>query len=473
MKASALLCLCLCLSAASPAPTEITVSDVKGLVAAVAGIGPGKTILLAPGTYVLPHRLPLTVGGSAAAPAVIAAGGSGTVLIDANGAEEAFLVNGACFLRIEGLSITGGACHAIKVDPPSTDVVIANNRMYDNTRTTTLNSQVSAVKGDPGALRVTVENNIVEQLATFGGDNFQGIDCNAGTDWIVRGNTVRDIRGAALSGSGIQFKSGSLNTIIENNLVLRCGLNGIVYGGFGNPAWNKQVFEHVGGVVRNNVVAGCADAGITAINTCDGKVENNTLFNNGVEPDVRVKAKNLEFRNNILDRPILLRDGTTAAKVNNVVLPKPSDAGWFVNAEGMDFRLRAGAPLAPELGANLTRKPSRRSSGARNSKETLRRGHEALGRGELGKAYRQFQSVVQDGGEEEDLAQARENLKKIEAAALARFREAQAFEAIGETADAIAAYQELLKEFPGLPAAADAKLRIEALRKAPPPPAKK
>ena len=369
-------------------------SDVKGLLSAVAAIGPGKTILLAPGTYVLPQRIPLTSAGTASAPAVIAALRTGTAIIDANGAEEAFLVNGASFLRIEGLTITGGACHAIKVDPPSTDVVIANNRLYDNSRTTTLSNQVSAVKGDPGAARVTVENNIVEQIASYEGNNFQGIDCNAGVDWIVRGNTVRDIRGAALSGSGIQFKSGSTGTVIENNLVLRCGLNGIVYGGFGNPAWGKQKYEHVGGVVRNNVVADCADAGITVINTSDGKVVNNTFYNNGHNPDVRIVARNLEFRNNILDWPIEFRDGTMGAKLNNVVLRKPSDTSWFVNAAGADFRLRSDAPVAPDLGATVSKKPSR-SGGGRNG---VKLAHEALARGDLAKAYKYFESAVADGG---------------------------------------------------------------------------
>ncbi|MBV8880584.1 MAG: right-handed parallel beta-helix repeat-containing protein, partial [Planctomycetaceae bacterium] len=241
---------CLPDAAALPSAGEVTVSDSKGLISAVASMGPGKTVLLAPGTYVLPERITVAKGGSADAPALIAsAGGPGTVVVDAAGAEEAFLVMGACFLKIEGLTITGGACHAIKVDPPSTDVVIANNRLYDNTRTKNLANQVSAIKGDPRAARITVEGNVVEQLASFAGTNFQGIDCNGGVDWVVRGNTVRDIRGAALNGSGIQFKSGSVRTIIENNLVLRCGLNGIVYGGFGTPAWGGQIFEHVGGVV--------------------------------------------------------------------------------------------------------------------------------------------------------------------------------------------------------------------------------
>jgi len=313
-------------------------------------------------------------------------------------------------------------------------------------------------------VRVTVENNLVEQIATFGGDNFQGIDCNAGVDWIVRGNTVRDIRGAGLAGSGIQFKSGSVGTVIENNLVIRCGLNGIVYGGFGNPAWGKQTFEHVGGVVRNNVVAGCTDAGITAVNTCDGKVVNNTLFNNGFNPDVRRATRNLEFRNNLLDRPIQFRDGTTAANLNNVVLSKPSDGGWFVNAEGLDFRLRPGAPVFPGIGATATRKSARRSTGGRSTKEEARLGREALARGEWSKATRHFEAVA-DGDDEEAAAQAREALARIDRASHAQLQEIQALEAIGETADAIAAYQDFAKEFAGYPAAEEARRRIEALKK--------
>ena len=449
---------------ASPAG-EVTVTDAKGLIAAASSLAPGKTVLLAPGTYVLPERISLSRSGSAEAPAVIAAAkGPGTVIVDAAGAEEAFLVTGS-FLRIEGLSITGGACHAIKVDPPSTDVVIANNRLYDNMRTSNLADQVSAIKGDPGAVRVTVEGNTVEHLTPFAGTNVQGIDCNAGADWIVRGNIVRDVRGAPLNGSGIQFKSGSVRTIIENNLVLRCGLNGIVYGGFGTPAWGKQKYEHVGGVVRNNVIAGCADAGITVINTQDGKVLNNTLFDNGLNSDVRIAAVNLEFRNNILDWPLAFRDRTTALKVNNAVLPKPSDPSWFVNPAGADFRLKSPTP---DLGATLVQKGSRRPGGGRAGREELRLGRECLGRAEWAKAYRYFEIVSNGMGDEEVVSQARDLLRRIDRESTDRLKEAQTLEEIGEEADARKAYLEVLKEFAGLPAAQQARERIEALKKAGP-----
>ena len=59
-------------------------------------------------------------------------------------------------------------------------------------------------------------------------------------------------------------------------------------------------------------------------------------------------------------------------------------------------------------------------------------------------------------------------MRKIEQAALGRLKEAQALEAIGETADAIASYQDVLKEFAGVPAAQEAKDRIDALKRSPP-----
>jgi hypothetical protein len=45
-----------------------------------------------------------------------------------------------------------------------------------------------------------------------------------------------------------------------------------------------------------------------------------------------------------------------------------------------------------------------------------------------------------------------------------RLGEAQALEAIGEKADAREAYRQILREFQGVPAADEAKARIEALR---------
>src|SRR5204863_717327 len=167
---------------------------------------------------------------------------------------------------------------------------------------------------------------------------------------------------------------------------------------------------------------------------------------------------------------LVLRDGTTALKVNNAILAKPTDGSWFVNAAGIDFRLKSPTP---DLGASLVRKPQRRAAGGRSAKEELKLGHECIGREEWAKAYRHFESVLTGEGEEEAISLAREMMRKIDQKSGDRLKEAQALEAIGEESDARKAYLEILKEFGGLPASQQAKDRIEALKKSPAPSNKK
>lgn len=106
----------------------------------------------------------------------------------------------------------------------------------------------------------------------------------------------------------------------------------------------------------------------------------------------------------------------------------------------------------------------RKKSGPVRSAEERTRAHEALARGDLGAAWRHFEKV----DSEEFLREAQEALRKIEEVVRRRVQEAQALEAIGERADALEAYREILKEYAGVPAAERAKTRIEGLRAAPP-----
>jgi parallel beta-helix repeat protein len=294
---------------------------------------------------VLGARLVLseTQSGSASEPAVVAArDGLGTVTLDAAGAEEAIWLNGASFVTVRGLRITGGAYHAIKIDPPSADVTVLDNVLFENTNAGDAGGQYSAIKGCCLAQRAVIEDNEIYETSCPS-TNLQGVDCNGCKGWEVRRNRIHGIRVGTTGGTAIQFKSGSADTIIESNVIWD-SLVGINYGGFGNPQqWGNETFEHLRGIVRNNVVYGCLDAGISVINNKDGKVYNNTLFDNGFTPDVRVAAENLQYRNNILDRPLNLRDGTTALESNNFVLTSPSDGSVFADAAANDFHLSAGA----------------------------------------------------------------------------------------------------------------------------------
>ncbi len=349
----------------SSSSSDVVVGNVTQLSSAVRNAKAGQRIVLAPGTYTLSGGLSFTSAncGTATAPvSVIAQNGLGSVTIDANGSEEAFLFSGAKFVVLQGLRITGGAYHAIKVDPPSTDLTFRGNAIYDNTRSGSSTDQFSAIKGGNTvgpvngvwASRVTIEGNEIYETSPIASNNFQGIDCSACKSWVVRGNYIHDIRGATLAGGvSVQFKSGSADTIIEKNTIANSGVIGISYGGFGTPSAGGTTYEHVGGVVRNNVIYGSADAGISVINNQNGKIYNNTLFNNAASPDVRVAAQNVQFKNNILDRSLRLRDGTTATQANNLVLSSPADGSLFVNASGKDFHLNSTASSAIDKGVNL------------------------------------------------------------------------------------------------------------------------
>jgi parallel beta-helix repeat protein len=341
-------------SASSNVRCTSTIGAGNDLAGAVAKLAAGRTLCLAPGTYKLRDRLkfPSGVSGTASAPATLAArDGVGSVTIDANGAEEALYFTGASHVIVTGLRITGGAYHGIKIDAPTSDITISQDAIFDNFAAGD-SAQYSAVKGCCLAQRVTISDSDIYYTHSGPGNNHQGIDCNGCKSWIVRGNHVHGIR-AQESGNAVQFKSGSADTIIENN-VINNNFLGISFGGWGNPQqWGHEDHEHVRGIVRNNVIYRNDDAGISALDTIDGKIYNNTLWANGFTPDVRRGAINLSYRNNILDRPLNLRDGTTAKSSNNYVLSSPTNSSLFIDASSGNFELNASATKVIDQGANL------------------------------------------------------------------------------------------------------------------------
>ncbi|MFL6047171.1 MAG: carbohydrate-binding domain-containing protein [Propionibacteriaceae bacterium] len=342
----------------SSTPSDVrctsTISPGNDIAGAVAKLTAGRTLCLTPGTYRLSDRLkfPADVSGSASSPATLAArDGLGSVTIDANGAEEALYFTGASHVIVTGLKITGGAYHGIKIDAPTSDFTIRDDAIFDNLAAGD-SAQYSAVKGCCLAQRVTIEDSDIYYSHAGPGNNHQGIDCNGCKSWIVRGNHVHGIRSQE-GGNAVQFKSGSADTIIENN-VINDNFLGISFGGFGNPQqWGHEDHEHVRGTVRNNVIYGNDDAGISALDTIDGKIYNNTLYGNGFTPDVRRGAINLSYRNNILDRALNQRDGTTAKASDNYVLASPTNSTLFVEPSGGNFELKASATEVVDQGANL------------------------------------------------------------------------------------------------------------------------
>ncbi|MCY3022289.1 MAG: hypothetical protein NTW87_25030 [Planctomycetota bacterium] len=122
--------------------------------------------------------------------------------------------------------------------------------------------------------------------------------------------------------------------------------------------------------------------------------------------------------------------------------------------------------------------------GSMSNKDAFRMATDAQAKGELGKAYKYFAEVLPLGDAEELVPQAREQMKKIEEPLRKLLKEiqgkdaqdiqqAKALEEAQDIRGAIAAhegvikaYDELAKQYAGVPVADDAKTRADALRKA-------
>jgi len=104
---------------------------------------------------------------------------------------------------------------------------------------------------------------------------------------------------------------------------------------------------------------------------------------------------------------------------------------------------------------------------AKSNKDEYRLGTEALAKDDFARAYQHFEAVAPDKDSEELVPLAREKLKKITELSWEKFKEAETLETIGETADAIKAFQAVEKGFAGLPASIEAKQRIETLKSKP------
>ncbi len=129
----------------------------------------------------------------------------------------------------------------------------------------------------------------------------------------------------------------------------------------------------------------------------------------------------------------------------------PDDDGGYLRLRGGNYYAKGPLPL-------LRRGPS-------PSPKEFAQGSEAFVRGDFGRAWRHYSKVVEVGDTADLVDAAKERLGRIEEAARKRLAEVGALEAIGETADALEGYRQIMRDFAGLPAAEEARRRTDALRR--------
>jgi hypothetical protein len=346
------------LAAASAASADtVTVATVSQLVDAVAqanGTGGNRTILVQDGTYTLGAGLWVNV------PNVTIAGQSGNrqnVIIqgDAMSSTAAvgsvITVNGAHF-ELRDLTLQKCRWHLLQINgqanadyPRVINCIFRDS--YEQMLKVTVDLNNTGVAADNGL----VEGCLFEYTAGVGPQYYiGGVDAHSSRNWIVRGNTFRNIisPSGAVAEHAVHFWSNSADNIVERNLIIDCD-RGIGFGLDGRP--------NSGGIIRNNMIyhaAGkgrFADVGIALWESPGTQVYNNTIFfEHGYPWSIEYRypsTSGVLVVNNLSNRPVASRNGGTGTVAGNIAA---AAADWFVNAAAGDLHLAAAASPAIDAG---------------------------------------------------------------------------------------------------------------------------
>jgi len=161
---------------------------------------------------------------------------------------------GASNIIIEDCKLHDSTNDVVKIKPNCDNITIRYCEIYNSGR---------AYVSDPGF--------------TKGDCNAEGIDNVNGDNFKVQNNYIHDI-----CSTGIYAKGGAINSLIENNRIERTYAAGIMVGFDTSPEFfdtkvNPQMYENIGGVVRNNLIIHTGWEGIGFYASKDAQVYNNTL----------------------------------------------------------------------------------------------------------------------------------------------------------------------------------------------------
>ncbi|HPC84716.1 MAG TPA: right-handed parallel beta-helix repeat-containing protein [Thermoanaerobaculaceae bacterium] len=187
--------------------------------------------------------------------------------------------------HVRNLEIIGGYYYGIKLetrwdwgDPDdrtgASRILIEDVVIHDTGR--------DAVKITPGCDDVTLRRVEIYNSGVRDGSNAEGIDNVNGDRMVVQDSYIHDT-----ATTGIYFKGGATDVVVERNCIERTGAAGILVGFDTSPEYfdltaNPDYYESVRGIVRNNLVRHTAYAGIGLYAARDALVLNNTLIDTGL-----------------------------------------------------------------------------------------------------------------------------------------------------------------------------------------------
>jgi hypothetical protein len=349
----------------------------------------GDVITFAPGVYRLARPLEARRQGVEGVPVTVRAEHPGTVVIEV-ATREGFRILGP-YWRFENLEIRGACAspalcdHAFHVTGKARGFAAVNNTIVDFNAHFKVNGDRDGFP-DGGLVE---HNTLTNSAARRTPGPVTPFDLVAANDWVIRANLITDFVKAV--GDGISYgafaKGGAARTLFERNVVL-CehklrGLPGERVGlSFGGGGTEKPycrdkrcITEHEAGVMRANLVASCSDAGIYINSGATTKIADNTLLDTaGVQ--VRFPESGAELDGNLIDGPVVERNGGRAAMLDNrsssiaaLYAGLHPQRGLFADPGSLDLRWKDEAPRrdkqdVPGLDLCGARRPARPAYGA-------------------------------------------------------------------------------------------------------------
>tara|TARA_R110001583_G_scaffold143203_1_gene295295 strand:+ start:510 stop:1826 length:1317 start_codon:yes stop_codon:yes gene_type:complete len=311
---------------------DIFISNATELEHALREVAPGDSLLLSPGHYPL-QRTVSRIGGTQETPITIKAIAPGSVIIDAEN-EETFVIYHPYWI-FEGLIIEGTDTtnHAFHLSLDADYVVIRNTTIRNFHNHIKVNG-----KHDRFPDHILIEKNrLTNDTVRKTARPASPIDIIGGTHAVIRGNLITDFsrsEGDQIS-YGLFIKGNSSFGMIEQNLVV-CSAHhsggyriGISLGGGGTaPSYCENQdcsIEHRSGVIRNNIVMNCSDAGIFLKKASGSQILHNTLIQtSGI--DIQLKGSSATIVGNYIDGDLRARKGAQYRQHNNLIAGKSSTA---------------------------------------------------------------------------------------------------------------------------------------------------
>ncbi len=184
--------------------------------------------------------------------------------------------------KIRNLEVIGGYYYGIKLetrwdwgDPSNrggaSNILIEGVVIHNTGR--------DAIKITPGCDDVTIRRVEIYNTGVRDNSNAEGIDNVNGDRMIVQDSYLHDI-----ATTGIYFKGGAMDGIVERNRIERTGEAGILIGFDTSPEYfdltvNPSYYENIRGIVRNNIISDTPYSGIGLYAAQNAQILNNTIIN--------------------------------------------------------------------------------------------------------------------------------------------------------------------------------------------------